>query len=286
MKNRVAVIGSITKDLIKIGEKSKRCIGGTVYYSGLTLAKLGVKATIITKLAKADGNILEDLKRAGVSIFLSYCRYTTSCENIYNQTDINKRVQFIRSSSDPITPFDIPERIATCDIIHLGPIHKKDIAIETVSCLERNVDSILSLDVQGYLREVDSDGKVQLRPWKNKGEVLYAIDVLKADQEEMITLSESNNIQHGMTSIAKEYDISEIIVTCGTKGSMIYSDGTIFNVPCPKALVGDATGSGDIFISSYLVARFKDKKVPLAAAKYASRTTSKKIERGLTWLMC
>jgi len=195
-------------------------------------------------------------------------------------------VQFIRSFSDPITPFDIPDSIATCDIIHLGPIHKKDIAIETASYLKRNLDSVLSLDVQGYLREVDSDRKVQLRPWKNKGEVLYAIDVLKADQEEMIALSESNNIQDGMISMAKEYDISEIIVTCGSRESMIYSDGTIFNVPCPKALVGDVTGSGDIFASSYLVARFRDKKAPLAAAKYASGITSKKIERGFTWLIC
>ncbi|HIC91610.1 MAG TPA: hypothetical protein EYP21_06055 [Syntrophaceae bacterium] len=286
MKNNLAVIGSITKDLIRIGEKSKRCIGGTVYYSSLTLVKLGAKATIITKLAKADEHILEELRRVGVSIFSSYCRYTTSCENIYNQTDINKRVQFIPYLSDPITPSDIPDKIATCDIIHLGPIHKKDIAIETVSYLERNLDSVLSLDIQGYLREVDSDGNVQLRPWRNKGEVLGAIDVLKANQEEMVTLSESNNIQYGMRSIAREYDISEIIVTCGSKGSMIYLDGTIFNVPCPRALVGDATGSGDIFISSYLVARFKDKKDPLAAAKYASKITSKKIERGVTWLMC
>ncbi len=49
--------------------------------------------------------------------------------------------------------------------------------------------------------------------------------------------------------------------------------------------MGDVTGSGDIFISSYLVARFREKKVPLAAAEYASRITSKKIERGFTLLM-
>lgn len=281
----MAVIGSISKDLIKRGRLSKEAVGGTVYYSGLTLSRLGVETLVVTKLAKADRGILEDLRRAGVKLFARYTSNTTRCENVYPPDDTDERVQFIPSFSEPISSRDIPEQIATCHTVHLGPLHKSDILSETVCYIKRNSHSHISLDVQGYLREVDSNGRVRLRPWEDKGEVLSAVDVLKADKEEMTVLSETDNIQDGLASIARQYDIPEIVLTCGAKGSVIYHQGEIFAIPCLGPSDGDVTGAGDVFIASYLVARFKNKREPQAAARFASSITTEKIERGLTWLM-
>ncbi len=278
----MAIIGSISKDLVKRGGLSKEAVGGTVYYSGLTLNRLGVETFVVTKLAKTDRGILEALHRAGIKVFERYGSNTTRCENVYTPEDIDKRIQFIQSFSEPISPGDIPEQIATCRIVHLGPLHKRDILGETVCYLKRKFDSLISLDVQGYLREVNSNGKVRLKPWKDKGEVLSAVDVLKADKEEMAVLSETDNIQDGLASITRQYDIPEIVLTCGTNGSVIYHHGKIFTVPCLRPSEGDVTGAGDVFIASYLVARFKNKRGSQAAARFASRITMEKIERGLT----
>jgi len=53
-----------------------------------------------------------------------------------------------------------------------------------------------------------------------------------------------------------DWGVKEIVITNGSQGSLIYSDGVFYTIPAysPKIIV-DATGCGDTYMAGYLYKR-------------------------------
>jgi sugar/nucleoside kinase (ribokinase family) len=134
----------------------------------------------------------------------------------------------------------------------------------------------ISLDVQGYLRKVEN---FQVYPidWPFKREALSLTHYLKANEYEMEVLTGSTDVYAGAKMLS-EWGVKEVIITLGSKGSVIYSDGILYTIPAYHPLCEvDTTGCGDTYMAGYLYQRIKGATIQ-QAGEFASAMAALKIE--------
>ncbi len=123
-----------------------------------------------------------------------------------------------------------------------------------------SLKGIVSVDAQGFLREVKGQD-VLACDWKEKLECLPYINILKANEHEMLSLTGSDNPETA-AKILSEWGVKEVILTLGDKGSVIFSDGNLTQIPAlPVDKVVDATGCGDTYMAGYLYMRSSGKDI-------------------------
>ena len=269
----IAVIGAITKDIIEINGRREKKIGGTAFYSGITLANLGIKTQIFTKLSGEDKNLLAALKHRNISLFSRFCKSTTCFRNVYSG---EKREQFVESIAEPFSVSDV-NKLKSCNIAHLGPLTRADIPLEVVTYL-KGLGLIISLDVQGYLRGIKNK-KVRLVKWKDAKQFLRYADVIKADtkEAEILTGKKGKSAAKAITALGPR----EVIITDGPNGSLVYSDRNYFSIPAfTPAEIKDVTGCGDTYAAAYLAKRLQSNDLK-ECGLFAARCATAKIEQGV-----
>lgn len=272
----VCVIGHITKDVIRLHNKEERMPGGTVYYTAIALKSLGMNVAVITKLSSRDTPLLDDLKTQEIPVFQRDSHVTTTFLNIYAD-DPDDREQWVEEVAPPFTIDDVTR--VQAKVFHLGPLTQGDIPLGVIDYLADR--SKISLDVQGFIRELWDQGgggkKVRLTDWGGKEAALPFVTILKANEEEARILSRAAELKDIAVELAG-YGPEEVLITCGSKPSLIYSDGRLFWIPAlsPNKLV-DPTGAGDTYMAGYLFLRNKTMNLE-AAARFAAITASLKLE--------
>ncbi|MDI6807249.1 MAG: PfkB family carbohydrate kinase [Candidatus Aenigmarchaeota archaeon] len=247
----VGVVGPLTKDRIIFRNKEWEQIGGTVYYTGVTLASLGINTLIYTTLSKNDEKLLEELSRENIKIFPRWCEKTTYFENIYPKKTLDYREQIVTQISQPF-PILTPKDIESCDIVHLGPLNKFDIPLEFVKHI-KDLGVITSLDAQGYVRSIE-EGRVVLSDWKDKHAVLSYIDIIKVDETEATILTGKTDPEDAAKELSV-YGPKLAVITYGEKGSLVYSknEDKFFHIPAYKPeKIRDVTGAGDVYMGGFL----------------------------------
>jgi len=116
---------------------------------------------------------------------------------------------------------------------------------------------MVSLDVQGYLREVRNKN-VHAIDWPAKKEALKHVHVLKANESEMMVLTGETDVRKG-ARILFDWGVSEVVITLGSMGSVIFDGRDFHTIPAyiPTTSVVDATGCGDTYMAGYLYKRAK-----------------------------
>jgi sugar/nucleoside kinase (ribokinase family) len=157
-------------------------------------------------------------------------------------------------------------------IFHLGPLLSDDISVDLVKMLAAK--GIVSLDIQGYLRYV-KDKKVLYKDWEDKKEALAHVSILKANEFEMEVVTGTSDVREGAQYLA-DLGVKEVIITLGSKGSLIYTDNQFFQIPAyrPTAVV-DATGCGDTYMAGYLSKKVRGAGVQEAGEFGAAMATLK-----------
>ncbi|MEO6315130.1 MAG: carbohydrate kinase family protein, partial [Chitinophagaceae bacterium] len=75
-----------------------------------------------------------------------------------------------------------------------------------------------------------------------------------------------------------EWGVKEVVITLGSKGSVIYTDGVFYDIPVfVPQVVADTTGCGDTYMAGYLSQRILGKD-PQQAGEFASAMAALKIE--------
>ncbi len=245
----VCAIGHVTRDIIKVNERKKELSGGTPYYFSMALKALGLNVSVVTKIGCNDRHLLDDLNKNGIPIFLSIDHRTTIFENSYIK-EANLRVQKVRSIASPFTIEDIPD--ISPDIFHVGPLTKGDIPLDVLDFLSKK--SRISLDVQGFVRRVERD-RIKTEDWEEKKEGLSYVDILKADETEAKILSGERDIERAAEELSARGP-KEVIITLGSKGSLIYFEEEFYNIPSfPQRMIIDPTGCGDTYMAGYIYMR-------------------------------
>lgn len=265
-------IGHITLDKVVTPQSTVHMPGGTAFYFSNAMRKMGLDYLLVTAVAPGEMSFISDLRAAGVAVEALPSTRTVYFENIYTD-DQDHRTQRVLQTADAFTPGQLAPIDAR--IFHLGPLLSDEIPLALLKVLSEK--GMVSLDVQGYLRMV-RDKNVHAVDWPDKKEALPYVDILKASISEMEVLTEQTDIRKGAAMLAG-WGASEVIITMGSKGSLVFKDQTFYTIPAysPGTAVVDATGCGDTYMAGYLYQRLNGMG-PQDSGEFAAAMATLKIQ--------
>jgi sugar/nucleoside kinase (ribokinase family) len=265
----ICTIGHITLDKVVTAQSVKYMPGGTSFYFSKALRQFDLKYMLVTALAEEESHIVAGLREENIEVFSQNSPYTVYFENIYSANQ-DHREQNVLHKAAPFTVAQMPEIDAK--IFHLGPLLSDDIAVDLLKSLASK--GMVSLDIQGYLRYVKNK-KVFYEDWADKKEALQHVSILKANEFEMEVVTGTSDVREGAQYLA-DLGVKEVIITLGSKGSLIYKDNHFFQIPAYKpAAVVDATGCGDTYMAGYLSKKVAGASVQEAGEFGAAMATLK-----------
>lgn len=269
----ICCIGHITRDKIITPESTVYMAGGTSFYMSYGISRLPkmVSYELVTKVGKGQLPEVEKMRQTGIDVRCYDSRHTVYFENKYGANSDN-RTQRVLAKADPFTLEEMKPLEAK--VFHLGSLLADDFSPEVVEYL--STKGRVSIDVQGYLREVVGK-EVCAVGWKDKKRILAYTDILKLNEHEMEVITHSKNPRTVALQLA-DMGVKEVIITLGSYGSLIYCEGQFYEVPAykPQVLV-DATGCGDTYSTGYLWMRMQGASCE-EAGRFAAAMCTLKLE--------
>lgn len=246
----ILCIGHITHDKIITPRLEAEMPGGTAFYFAHALTHLdhsGFK--LLTCVGADEMPAVDDIRAEGIEVDVIPSSRSVYFENKYGE-NLNDRTQRVLAKADPFTVDNLID--AQAKIYHLGTLLADDFSLDAIKMLSER--GTVSVDAQGYLREVRGESVYPV-DWDDKEEALKYIDILKANEKEMETLTGTTDPREAALILAG-MGCREVLLTLGDRGSLIYADGEFYEVPAfPTPTVVDATGCGDTYMAGYLYSR-------------------------------
>ena len=271
---KICCIGHITLDKIVTPSSEVYMPGGTSFYFAHGICSLDSKSNfeLVTALAPSEMKAVDDIRKRGAKVTVLPSRHTVFFENTYGENQ-NNRTQRVLAKADPFTVEELSN--ISADIFHLGSLLADDFSLDVFKHL--SAKGILSVDAQGYLREVRGE-KVYAIDWKNKRDFLQYVDILKVNEFEIESLTGYSDVKKAALQLA-DWGVKEVCITLGSYGSVIYADKTFFVIPAyPISKVVDATGCGDTYSTGYLYKRSQEAGYAEAGC-FAAAMSSLKLEK-------
>ena len=224
--------------------------GGTPFYFPNAISRLPHEGfQLVTAVGESELGAVEKIRGLGVDVKTLPSRKSVYFENIYGENQ-NERRQRVLAKADPFTVEGLKD--VDAKIYHLGSLLADDFSLDVIKYL--STKGILSVDVQGYLREVQGEQVVAV-DWPEKIEALKYIDILKANEKEMEVLTGCTDPREAALKLAG-WGVKEVLLTLGSEGSVIYAEGRFHDIPAyPPEQIVDATGCGDTYMTGYLYMR-------------------------------
>ena len=252
------LIGHVTQDVTPRG----LVLGGTVSYSAMAAAALGLNVGIIT--VAPDEVDLSAL--AAFSIHRIPSSEATTYENI--QTP-NGRIQYLHKRAPTITAEMVPQSWCSPAIVHFAPV-----AFEIdPNLLDIFPDSFHCITPQGCMRTADKEKQVHYCDWAEAELLLPRIDAAVFSVEDV--QFDEKRIQH----LVKFANI--LAVTEGEQGAHIYWKGDVRHFNAPKVNVIDPTGAGDIFAAVFFARLFATRDAWLAGEQAVHLASMSVTRRGV-----
>lgn len=267
--NEICCLGHITLDKIVTPKSVTYLPGGTAYYFAHGISHLDnyKHFELVTSLAESEMKAVEDIRSRGIKVKVIPSKQTVYFENTYGINQDN-RTQRVLAKADPFRVEDLQD--IESRIFHLGSLLSDDFSLDVIKYLSGK--GILSVDVQGYLREVRGE-KVFAVDWPDKKKAMKYIDILKVNEYEMDVLTGYSDPIEAAKQLGK-WGVKEVLVTLGSLGSIIYVNDQLYKIPAypPKKIV-DATGCGDTYATGYLYMRNKGASYEEAGCFAAAMST-------------
>ena len=262
----LVVIGPVTEDLIIIGEEESRKVGGATYFQSFVFEEFYNEYLAVVNCS--DESLIRDFpSKDKVKVVLK--DDTHFFINRYPFEDnLDIREQISNFADIPILKSDLEDILPDeIDAFVINPLNRHDFPSETIDYLKSfNVPIFLS--VQGFLRipldEVNENYTIKLEDFDEFSDILKGVTSIFLDEGEL-------NI------IGLDFDVDEIVVTDGSRGSRIIGDGEIKIDAVKCEDVVDTTGCGDTYMAAYITQKIllKNSKI---AGDFASSIASRKIE--------
>lgn len=269
--NDICCIGHITLDKIITPKQTIYMPGGTSYYFSHGISHLNdwKNYKLVTSLAPSEYSSVDELTGKGLNVEIIPSKKTVYFENSYGVNQ-NNRTQRVLAKADPFTVEKIQHIEAK--IFHLGSLLSDDFSLGVIKYLSKK--GILSVDAQGYLREVRGENVYPI-DWCEKKEALKYVHILKVNEHEAKVLTGLDDYQAAARQLA-EWGVKEVLLTLGSEGSIIYAENSFYYIPAypPKEVV-DATGCGDTYMLGYLYMRNKGVSYEEAGCFAAALSTVK-----------
>lgn len=272
---RVAILGPVCKDYIKIDNETKLQIGGIPYYTAHVFNKLGVETVLFLTYALKDDSWVKDnfknipIIHIPVKNTLEFSR-TYSSKNL----DICKSIK-IKYSPNIINPDKkILEQLRDFDYIIFAPLFHDNIPQKFFEVLK---DKNLVLGNFGMFTYAEKNKLVQKNP-ENLIKVSSYLNYLFLDENEAKFVAKKDTIQKSARYLQKK-GVKNIIITNGSKGSYLFIKNKEYKIPAyPPKKIGDPTGAGDTYMAAFIksLELFDD---PEKQGKFAAMAATLSIEQ-------
>ena len=270
---KICCIGHITRDRIITPQQPIDMAGGTSFYMahGMHHLSQDFPFQLVTKIGQESQEEVDHLRQMNIDVLSYSSPHSVFFENHYGLNS-NQRTQRVLAKAAPFTIEEMEPLAA--EVFHLGSLLADDFSPEIVKFLAQK--GCISIDVQGYLREVRGE-KVYAVDWKDMDAVLPYVDIVKLNEHEMYAIMHTNDPKIVAEKLAS-YGVREVIITLGSYGSLIYADKTCYEIPAytPRKIV-DATGCGDTYSTGYLYMRSQGATFQ-EAGRFASAMCTLKLE--------
>lgn len=268
------MFGHVAKDRNVVDGVGKTEPGGGVYFGSIAARHLGLKVAVVTRLARQDYFLLDDLNREHVDIFATPAPETSGIENTYSSADMERRICRPLGFAGPISVNQLP--MAAARVYAITPIIAGEVGMDVLIELARR--GPVALDVQGFVRVREGDALV-FRPWEQMNDGLKHVTYLKVDRAEAEHLTGETDLARAARRL-HEYGPREIILT-QSSGVTVSAEGQLYGAPFTSRVLTGRTGRGDTCFASYLARRLSAS--PEEACQLAAAVTTLKQEQPGPW---
>ncbi len=267
----VLCIGNYTKDTIIHPSGTTYVDGGAVNYAAHAIARLGLKAAVVTRLSREDDRVVQKLALAGIDCLAAYTPHSTGMRLEYPTNDPDIRSLSVVGTAGSITAPDVEGIQARSAVI--GSSLRGEVGLDVICCLrEKNI--LLALDIQGFVRVLRGH-ELKYEPWPEMAETLSYVNILKSDAVEAAYLTGETDICRAAQFYAA-LGPREVVLT-HKDGLLIYADGEFYSFQFYASRLDGRSGRGDTCIGAYVAMRLS--LPPREAGIWAAALTSLKMEK-------
>jgi sugar/nucleoside kinase (ribokinase family) len=270
MRYDALFLGNYTRDTIVNPEGVSTVNGGAFYYGANVACRLGLRTAAVTRLAREDFAVVEELSGLGVSVRAQTTPRSTVLRLEYPDADPDHRRILVESTAGSFQPRQVEGLRAR--VACIGASFRGEVGLEVLERL-RQQGADIALDVQGFVRVV-REGCLEHDAWAERREILSLVRWLKADAAEAAQLTGNENLREAARAL-QDLGPQEIVLT-HRDGMLVFDGREYFETGFhPQRLVG-RSGRGDTCIAAYVCRRLEAE--PAQAAVWAAAITSLKME--------
>lgn len=245
----LGILGPLVIDQLENGSEKKSFASGTILFALWTAAEMNCTA----KGYSTGSREAIELVRSTEPMLANMIdwKFTSSTHGFVNQFDrIGKRNQSILELSPPII---LAPDWKKAKYWHIGPLCNGDIDLEVYRSAAAEV-TFFSVDLQGFTR-ARKLGSVSAEIDTTVYEVLQICSLAKMDFAEAKLVFGSSSLSEIVQSLGK-YGLREALITDGINGAWYVGKGRSIFAPAKNTYIStDPSGCGDVFATSFIIAR-------------------------------
>lgn len=209
-----------------------------------------------------------------VAFRFKHAATTTRFDLNYSGEFSDTRSMVLYSIGHSWSESDIDELEIDSEWVHLAPLVRTDFPAAAVARLAARGHRV-GYDGQGLVR-VPRIGELTLDAQYDP-QLLRHLTVLKLSEDETAVVASESRRERALERLSH---IPELLLTHGSRGAEVRSDGTLSHV-VPSQVLADVqtTGAGDVFMSAYLIGRARALAPAEAAALGANVAATMLAER-------
>lgn len=246
---KIAVLGPIAKDNVKVDNNLSTQIGGIPYYIAVALKSLEIEkiTPYITCGAEDSQWVRDNFDGLDVKCLLVEKTLESNLEYSSNNPDERKHLIYCYPNTIEASPKLLKE-LENYDYIILGPLFHDNIPFDLFTKLKHKNLVLGNFGMFTY----GENGKFVRKNPENLVNVIPFLKYLFLDRGEAEFVSKNSTVD-GAAKFFQNYGLSNIIITEGSKGSHLFLGKKYYQIPAFKPLsIVDPTGAGDTYLASFV----------------------------------
>ncbi len=270
---KVLIVGNLTID--RLG-RSRR-LGGPGYYGGIALTQLdGVKVYLYTGVNRELKELIEEfVEPYGIKVVGEACSevptFSIWSDGLRRSLKLGSRGCVLRGLSEVVSE-------VKPDAVIISPVFR-EVTSGDLRSVKKSV-RLLSVDVQGFVRRVDSFGNVYNTWSREADQVTSLADFIHAD---IFIETPYRNASMNFTYFMRKGLGKATALTAGKKGGFLIHGTNVYRFPALRVRLVSDVGAGDIFtaVTTYYLLKGDS---PLNAVLKGATAAGLKVGRGaLPW---
>ena len=246
---KIAVLGPVAKDCVKIDNNLSMQIGGIPYYVAVALKSLGVAGVKPYVTCGSEDRTWVKENFAGLDIECLPAEKTLESDLEYSSADPDVRKNIIKCYRNTIEPsIRLLEELEEFDHIIFGPLFHDNIPFELFTGLKHKNLVLGNFGMFTY----GESGKFVRKNRENLIAVLPYLRYLFLDRGEAEFVSGKDNVNDAAKYL-QAHGLANMVITEGSKGSHLFLEKNYYKIPAflPNKIV-DPTGAGDTYLAAFI----------------------------------